>query len=495
MENQYSSQNIDNQYKINVGYTAQNIQTYQQTPQRKSNKLLPIMILLFAGLLAMGGAAYAAYTYYFEAPLKVQAMFTALDKVTSANHSSSIKIVAKAKGLDPSSMVLGDSTDNQLVDDIFGVDSVSAQSMEIIIASSFAGNVERDTTQITKMEGSLEIKANGNYELTNANAGGGFTFGMDIKQPDLEQYFIRITKIPQLGLADTNGFVNKWIKFDVTEFLSLYGTEIDQDELKKITKEISAELETVWIKHRETLFVLKNGGQQKTLNNMTLQNVTYTVENSKLRDFIIDVLRVNLKYAEQVSDLSTIYERIEPTPEEDEKQIVESVDAIMKYISNIKGELWLSAKDNLPYESTMSFDFNGTDDISLSGTVSLSSTINSYNQQFQVESPSDAMTIMEMLQQSYQSDPIYQQSSATSELYVIQYSLENYKFKNDIYPTKLDELINDPEMRLSSSIISKYQINYSAVDGGKDYLLCYVEIQTGKKCINSDGKTIDARQN
>ena len=137
--------------------------------------------------------------------------------------------------------------------------------------------------------------------MTNANAGDGFAFAMDMRQPDKDNIFLHITKIPQLGIFNTNAIVNKWIKYPQNQ--NSFGASIDQNKQQEIAKKFTDQIQSIWKKYRPTLFIRSRGNQDKTINQIRAKHIAYTVDVNILKTFLRELFEAYAQHNQKLTQL------------------------------------------------------------------------------------------------------------------------------------------------------------------------------------------------
>ncbi|GIW59236.1 MAG: hypothetical protein KatS3mg087_0302 [Patescibacteria group bacterium] len=403
----------------------------------------------------------------------------------------------KLNGIDPYSSILGDSTEFSLAQALFQPPATNAQSMDATIKGGFNGKIAiNEQHEIQKSDLSLEFSAEGMFNMTNANAGGGFTFAMDMRQPDQDNIFLRITKVPQLGLFDTNAIVNKWIKYPQDQ--GLYTGSVDQNKQEELTKKLTDQvLQSIWEKYRPTLFILARGNQDKTINQIRTKHISYTVDVAVLKPFLREIFEAYAQYnreltqlvlSESASDYYSSDDYLQSQIDARDKQ----VNDIINSIQQISGNIWIGA-DFLPYAYDMQADFAYSQDrITSEVSVILSSEATSYNQDFVVESPTDAVTPEELVSQLQpEIDPVgqfqdSQDARVLSSAAQLRTSLELYNAEYGVYPQRLTELNDYGYRALVQDVQDSGLITYRQTEIGKNYQMCVTLSDLSQQCTDED---------
>jgi hypothetical protein len=468
-------------------------------PNNNKNKfrLMAFGAFGIAFLLLLSGSAYAAYTLYFDNPARIVAnMFAKFDQVRFSDSKTQVTINLKLNGVDPYSSILGDSTEFSLAQALFQPSVISTQAIDATIKGVLNGKIAfNDQREIQKSDLSLELSADGLINMPNANSGGGFTFAVDMRQLDQENIFLRVTKAPQLGLFDTNAIVNKWIKYPISE--QLLGASLDQNKQKELAKKITDQVQSIWKKYRSTLFLLARGNQDKTINQIRAKHISYTVDVTVLKPFLSEMVEAYAKYNQELAKLvlsesaSSYYNSDEFLQSQVYAQQMQ-INAIINSIQKISGNIWIGT-DSLPYAYDMQADFAYSENQTTSEiTIKLSSEATSYNQDFTVETPADAVNLEGLFSQLQpEIDPVSRSQGSQdvrilSSVAQLRPILELYNSEYGVYPQRLTDLSDYGYGALVQNVQASGLITYIQTEMGKNYQICVTLSDLSLQCIDKD---------
>ncbi len=317
------------------------------------------LVFLLLSLLILVGASAGGYFYIYLAPEKVVARsLVKMQDVRIFKYSGEANIYLTGSAFDESSetsalpeyggLLAGSSPDSYSVifsGDLDMNDSTNSKSSALI-------NLKIDETSFT------EIEMRNKEKVT----------------------YINIHNLESLGLIDTSMFINRWIKFDLTELAKEYGQEIYDMSDITLTEEEVTELGGIFSDYPP--FEITGKLASESINGNSTYHYKFGVNKENLS-------KLTVKAIESVTG-----EVMDDASKEDFSESLINLDFT-------DGEIWIGKKDMYIYKLKFGLTSTQNSTSDLAATLDFDVSFDSYNLPFDVEVPSDYSTFEEIIAEAF----------------------------------------------------------------------------------------------
>ena len=317
-------------------------------------------------LLLVGGVAFAGYNYYFVLAKPEKVLEQALDNLKNFNsgeikNTSSLTFKSNDNGLSPLMF--------------FGNEAVTVKLQNDL---SF---IKKDNNYQTQGQISAELPLNAGVPLLSAVS---FAPKVDFISVEKDSFFVKISGLPlgELFFGDADlGFIDKWIKVDLTSLQSLSGLKVDIQFEQEQAEKMRVRLVDLYKKN--SFLVLKKLPIEK-IDEVATYHYQFSLDEVKFKTFLLG--------------LEQIAKEIDPATASrmsfDDAQIDEFLAT-----STLYGDLWITTKTKIFKKVQFNLAVELKDGV---GSVSLFSetVLDKYNEPLEVTPPQDYLPFDQVWQQT-----------------------------------------------------------------------------------------------
>jgi hypothetical protein len=314
--------------------------------------------------LVIGGGTFA-YFNYFQSPEKIiQKMTIKLTEIKSLENSGEIKIIEVNAG----NLLGGGSNFSQPTQPSYKK------------ASNFSINFNSvsDIHDLNNPKGSFSF--NINTDALGALGQGNFAFGLEIRTIDKIVY-VKLSNVPNLGFFDLSAVANQWIKIDTEALKKQFGLEKLEAQVKEAQKKQELSPEQMKLKiavQLAKIFKITEKLPSEKIEGVNTYHYKFIIDKEGIKNLFIEISKI-------VQDKTLTEEELA------------DFDKSLELIELPEGEIWIGKNDLLPYKISLSSIIKETDKSKISGKVSFTQLFKNFNKPVQIEIPTPAKTLEEVL--------------------------------------------------------------------------------------------------
>ncbi len=344
-------------------------QVVSARPAGKFKKILVAIGIVIGGLLIVGGGAWAYLNYFLSPEKNMQKMVTNLFDmdIKALEYSGEIKAEVKTGGLLDGG------------EDFLQMAQLDANKETSNFVINLSGAFDILDTNNTK--GWFAMVVNTDALGAEALPGETLAVGFEVRNVD-KAIYAKLSEVPVLGMFDFSSLKDQWIKIDLNEVGSQAGLGKTGEQIQKLQsgQGLSAEQTDklkALVQRSGSIKVIEKlpGGQ---IDGMEMYHYKFMFDKEAVKDLLIEAERIvqgKTWTAEESADFDKSFEGIEL----------------------YNAEIWIGKKDLLPYKLILSGILKETDKSKISGKLDLILTVKNYNQPAQIEVPTGAITLGEII--------------------------------------------------------------------------------------------------
>lgn len=451
---------------------------------------LGLSIGVLAGILILGGVAFAGWQGYIPLPflgnnakLLTQAM-QKLESVKSGEFGVTFTLVSEPRS--PGATPLPKGTTNT-ADSLLPSEVTDGIPADLRLNGAFTAFMSTDSTDIQKLRGIFTAK--GSYQSS------GTTYNADLEaRITAGQAYLFIKQFPSIPFVDLGSLTGKWIALNkpgdttISDFLRS-ATPSDtnvQQETQKVKTEAAAMFR---IALDTKALVLKNGGSER-LDGHATKKIILTSNPDQWQAFL-QAYRADAVTRKVPTD--TIDEALK------EVQNTESMAAMRAIMKNFSTTVWVDSADSTPRKAEISLIIVPDDtatkfkDKQIHFTIGF--TLDHVNEQPNVEVPKDTIPLEEILG-PLKSTPRSEvrNSQRKNDILYLRNALTLYYDQYNKFPKTIDEAaVKLSRLPVPPTADEKYV--YTPTADFSSYTLCATLEDEGSGvktyCRNSGGLTIE----
>lgn len=354
-------------------------------------------------------------------------------------------------------------------------------SSDTQLAGSLVSFISTDTTDLSKLQGSVKLQ--GSY--TN----GGTSYQADIEARIVaRKVFLIANTLPAFPLVDTGAYTKKWFMLDedaTKPFFDELAKRKDsyQQDLLTANTEISALLK-LGVQHKA---LLVGRATREDLDGSSATKVPVQFDFSKTSE-------LRQAYMDDAASRNANDNTVNMI-----KDILED-DPITQNAKNVPGltlTIWVNPKDSMlrkaEFVSTIEEDPNDSDGSNAQITFAI--TLAHVNEQPSIVEPTGATPLLEALEGIFASPRAKARNAQRkSDLGQLRTALALYYDNENMYPEKLQSVVEGRYIsQMPAPPREDEEYSYSQLDKGRDYKLCgTLEEETDQDpkstyCFNADG--------
>ena len=343
-----------------------NLALPQHQPSYKRH-LKAVLIAALAGILVFAGST-GAYIYLKPTPEKVFNQF--------------YERLGEIKTLDYDGEVVAQVSSGMSLTTFLNGDVFRQKSEDRRIAGMEKYNARFDFTGSSDVQDLDKPK----YFLSFTITSEGLIVALETLFADNE-FYLRLSPAPDLGIIDLSSIKNKWIKFDKKYLEQQLGTDLSEESLSIEQKNRMKEAFL-----NANLFSIDEMMDDQVVNGVKSYHFKYSINKNNYRDFVIK--------ADEITYGRSL------TSEE-----LEHIDESLRIFEFLPGEIWISKKDLMPTKIIGSVRA-AENPMNVSGSFSFVLNLKNINQPVKIDPPLNFRSIEDVvkeftanLQQNYMALP------------------------------------------------------------------------------------------
>lgn len=336
-------------------------------PAKKSMKKMFVLVAAVFLVLLVGGSVYAYFAYKNSPKIVVQDAFTNMGKVNSLAYSAKLDVMASSASMKNSPSLLP------------GLGTSSGK--EVGVGITVDGAMDMKDPDATKTMMSLHM----------------VTYGLGLNSIEVnadtrrlgDDAYVKLTKLPQLGLFDLSFLKDKWIHVNLVELSKKYGFNLSKT--KKLSDADQKKIDQLFSNPKlvRSIKLLAD----ESLDDKDMYHYQIEIDKSQF-------LSAYSGYIDITSEKML-------TPQEKNLQL-----QAMRKLNFTDTQIWIGKKDHLLYKITMNMLYASEKDAPTK--IALMLRMKDHNKAVSVSKPDGAIDIEDLFKQMMQQ---HQQEMQGNTLY------------------------------------------------------------------------------
>lgn len=380
-----------------------------QTPasETRGKKKLVFSATILAAALLLAGASYG-YAYWRALPQKTfDRMLENISKTDSAEITGNVAYEIEGQLFPAADYTGANAAANEKIN--FNLDFDSAFD-----------NKDKNSPKFR-----VKAKISG-----DANSGEKIGFDGEVRGIDKKLY-LNVSSLPNTPLVDLTKFANIWISADQDFVKSLISGTAGPDASSTSTAEkltSSQQIEKIQAQLRKyKIFKAAGKSSDEKINGVATRRIKIAIDKQALKKYLVE-------------SAGKIENWMNPG----------YLDENLKYLDQIRIEIWIGKKDSRPYKFSLTGDFPKTESTRAGGKLAYTLFFKNYDQPVKVETPEKTTPFQDIVGRALgksRGDSNNMDASGQSpdqeryaKIYGIQMALEAYFSEHGAYPAMLEDL-------------------------------------------------------